>query len=382
MSFPYTPVPAPLVTLTLPDDGDLRVAASVNGPFEQLADATGQLQTDIELSLARIQTQVALNFPIAIDVGQVADAAFYVNVTDVYYKWILLGDALVQYANENYQSGDVSGGLAALHPPLDGDSDTNGNIVVSSSDNNVLEYTVAGSWATYDCFASSLSAALSAVQYDPIHSLWCAVSVQSALKIRTSSNRTVWTNRTAPFGVSTDGPVRLKCNKATGRLVVANLPTSNTTVLHAYSDDGGQTWTNGTTLTSLANSTDLTLAYHPRNGVWMITAGKTAGSKVWTSTDGITFTLVATFTAAKFYSLVPILDIWVACVRNDVTNTEELAYSLDNGVTWNYAGSTGGFTTLTGIAASPDQILAFCSADLVHFGHRVIDEPGTRGLVT
>lgn len=44
MSHPYTPTPAQITTVTLPDDGDERVAASVNTPLEQLADAIAFLQ--------------------------------------------------------------------------------------------------------------------------------------------------------------------------------------------------------------------------------------------------------------------------------------------------------------------------------------------------
>lgn len=39
MSSAYTPSPVPLTTITIPSDGDTRDAASVNVPFEQLADA-------------------------------------------------------------------------------------------------------------------------------------------------------------------------------------------------------------------------------------------------------------------------------------------------------------------------------------------------------
>ncbi len=38
MSHPYSPSPVTLTTLTVPDDGDPRTAASVNGPMQQLAD--------------------------------------------------------------------------------------------------------------------------------------------------------------------------------------------------------------------------------------------------------------------------------------------------------------------------------------------------------
>jgi len=44
MSHTYTPTPAPFTNILLPDDGDSLVVASVNNPFEELADALINVQ--------------------------------------------------------------------------------------------------------------------------------------------------------------------------------------------------------------------------------------------------------------------------------------------------------------------------------------------------
>lgn len=55
MSHTYTPSPVLLTTITLPDDGDLETAASVNNPMQTLADGIDQAQLPATSSTSNYQ---------------------------------------------------------------------------------------------------------------------------------------------------------------------------------------------------------------------------------------------------------------------------------------------------------------------------------------
>jgi hypothetical protein len=270
---------------------------------------------------------------------------------------------------------------------LGGCADTDGNMVICTDTRYVFEGSGA-SWTKVDAFAAAITGVASSVVYAPGPDLWCAFLIDAGIvRVRTSSNRTAWTNRTGPGGFG-PGPVRLVCNTATGRIVAVNQVTGADAVYYDWSTDGGITWDNTTAsfpfMSTGTGFDSLYLAYNPDLDQYLCTTGLASGTpgasngEVWSSTDGgDTFTKISTQDDWCVLNPAPFGSMWIAVATNHFVEGNYMVYSLDGGVTWK----------LTDVLIHTDAVGAFAGAGRLlvlsaYFAYRgmATGEPGLGSL--
>ncbi len=304
----------------------------------------------------------ALNFPI--EVSGPATTNFWAVYNEGLRRWYISGDnEKLYYSVDNIAwtldsaiaTAIVSGAAANLRRF---EADPSGNMVVTMSDIGVGGRYIAqmtgssGAWTEVDVFgATMVNGDTVPVVYDPINGKWIVVAHASGgvTRIATSANRTTWTVETTAaahgstnFDATTLSLYRLACKKSTGRVVMTAFRSSDTRIVVATSDDGGNTWTDRSQFT--IGLTPLTergceLTYNPDTNTFMLVVFETTGthsSELWTSSDGISWSLAKAFTNYAVRNVAPVGNMWAALASNTTVN--EVIYSLDNGATWYFAG--------------------------------------------
>ena len=252
------------------------------------------------------------------------------NTNDVFVRSSYFADIPAFAATE------ITGGNTTSQKCADFDVDDSGRIVAIDDGAASYKHYNGSSWAKVT--TGFHNTAKGCIVWEAVSGRWCAVGPNTATsnpQIVTSTNRTTWFAATLPTGLpGTVAGISVGSN-GTGRIVAAFF--TSTGVRFSKSDDGGQTWSAATsefttTFTPAASAGD----HWPKpiwNGsYWLLGASSAAGSgsdgKVYKSTDGITWSLVATHANDGVRYMACLGNLWMGLVDN-----LRLAMSVD-GASW------------------------------------------------
>lgn len=167
--------------------------------------------------------------------------------------------------------------------------------IVVATTNNTSCYTQpdGGSFTRYAPFAAGTLK--SVVTYDPVTSRFvAAASSASVAQLLWSVDGVVWNNYGAPPTVPANTTALAIGTNGLGRTVAAIFDT-NGSVRFNYSDDGGTTWSAGSTValtaTGFGGAGDIShsIVYNDVRGEWAVCVGFTNTTEVLTSADGATW---------------------------------------------------------------------------------------------
>ncbi len=323
-------------SFTVPDDGDVQDASSVNVGFEALADRTAYLRT-------RLGQIAALTFHTDVDTG--AATFGVVKYSDATQKWHALGDTVNDYFESTQKILEWPGTSEIPAPQLtanvawDFDIDAAGNaVLVDQLEDNTRSRTAAGAW-TLNVGTGAVTIA-PCILYEPVSGNWVLASqVGAEIKVRTSTNLFAsYTDRTEPtFNVL--GIVTGMAHNGAGRIVMQSIQGTN--VQFSYSDDGGVTW-------SAPSTHALGFTYAIAAGVrfprpvfvgskWVaVGVNNTTGvTRVFNSADGITWTAVADLASVALSHIAGIGGIVVGLTTSTTSALSGgIVVSQDDGATW------------------------------------------------
>lgn len=374
MPLTYTPTPVALSTvdLTLPQDGERRVAASVNAPLGKLAD--GIAWNEQQLAIA--EAMAALSYPTLVAPTIAPHKMRYEPETR---KWVgfnlYFPDHIVRSGNLHSWSStsELNTGPEQLGKYV-GDLafDNAGNIVAVStqffeapgdpwSQTNGLWYYSqgTGTWAAHDGIAGSPTTGLlnPSLAYDTNSSRWALAAqgeiitdgvgedppILLAWKADLGNEQIAWNSVGPPVGMPTDClPAIAAAPSSTGILVMQGTSASNAgNVYLGYSTDGGATWSAVITL-PLTFAQTYYRAFQPiwvgrpwpaTTGKFLAYASSIAAKKttIFSSPDGATWTEVVTLTDFAINSCAAIDEVIVAS-----DSTGQVIVSVDAGATWRY----------------------------------------------
>lgn len=292
--------------------------------------------------------QFQLNFPHSTVSAANTEFSFYVPAQR---RWITVGASANVLSSVDwggkYDATSLVAGVASGEGCSWGDYDNAGNVVVATNDRYVFQETASsGAWTKVDVLGGTFPGGNQGrVAYDPIHSKWIWVCLDTTIKPFTSTSRTSWTAST-PFAITLAGgstQLSLKVRRDTGVALIVARP--NPTTFSVYkSSDGGVTWgspVNITTPTGLG--TNFSLHFDASSSTWMYVIGSAFSStyttQVWTSTDdGATWTRKTTLTTLGIVTVANDGILWVGIGQASSTSPLHLVYSLDAGATWQWAG--------------------------------------------
>lgn len=327
----YSGNPASFPTaFPLLSDGTPPAAVHTNTPLEALGDRTANLKARTDVA----SITPVLGFTTQITLATVVDCMKYDAFSR---KWMGLNaqvnDMFLRTTNPAVWSTvtEISAGALTTQKCFDFDVDDAGNVlVVDDAIDGTKACTAAGVW-TKVTGAMGNDPTKPSLVYDPVAALWCVAFKDGAnLRVKTSANRgTTWTARTMPTGFGASSYLTLGTNK-TGRIVMQGF--TGTNGYFAYSDDGGVTWSAGTT--HALGFTAVTPTYYNARPIWngthwLAKFNDAAGCKVFSSPDGATWTAVATLTATPIRTIAALGALWCG-----LTTTSDIVYSADAGVTW------------------------------------------------
>lgn len=236
-------------------------------------------------------------------------------------------------------SNEISGGNQLSNFAGNFDADPSGNIVYPGQGNTdggtILDYNGSAWTKRTGLFAPVM--VTPDVVYEPVSALWCVAGcnqTNSRIDVYTSSNRSAWTAGTRPASQPTSNGMYVTLGTdGLGKIVMLVHDVINNKFLSSTSTDGGATWSAMVTIN--AAFTPANLCAYPRavwtGSSWVAVARGATTCKVYTSPDGITWTLAATLTTKTIAGV----DVDGALLGAKVA-TGEIAYSLDGGATWKY----------------------------------------------
>lgn len=245
--------------------------------------------------------------------------------------------------------------------------------VVVATTNNTSCYTQpdGGSFARYAPFAAGTLKA--AVTFDPVTSRFVvAAATISVAQLIWSVDGVVWNNYGAPPTVPTNPTSLAIGTNKLGRTVAAVFDT-NGEVRFNYSDDGGTSWSAGSTVALTATgfgSQDIThsVIYNDVRNEWAVCVGFTNTTEVLTSADGATWAVAFSSGSAsdpEVYALEAVNGLWVGVgrvaydvliSRDGFTSMQFVGMRLD-------ATSTGDVPSL---CVGGSQLMAFAEGSLFH----------------
>jgi hypothetical protein len=316
-------------------------ASIIDTPLEALGDRTAWLKKKTAL-------ERALNFPTAVNAP--IGAGDRVKWDPTTRTWYACGsqDFFVG-TKDPYKwptaTAITAGALFAAGSTYDFDISPAGVIVVTDINatptlfqDTYHERTAAGVW-TKQSANVGIGQYLPTVRYDVSSGLWCIAcrnENNKSVAITTPDPHTppTWTQHFIP-SIPDTSDLTIGSNGANALVIQGTL---GTTVYFSKSSDGGVTWS-----TAVPKALGFTATFpgsHPRpmwNGThWLAFASdpSTTKTKVWTSTDGVTWTEVFSSVASGFQSVGFVDELWLALVKDGLSVA--LAVSTDKGVTWNF----------------------------------------------
>ncbi len=309
--------------ITIPSDGDVPDAASVNAALEGLADRT-----------ARLGQLSVLNF-----IPGVTGQAFISGVFNPVERCWYFGAAtcVIKKSNDLGVSVGADVSPAGAGDVNDMETDADGNLVAVSSIGDIYEYTQSTTtWATHTAALGIGDQVEPArVCYDATADSWFGVALQDpgfgagVMLHKSSPDRATWTTTTTFPAVST--PLKPRVAAKPGRIVCVWHQT--VTLKTGYSTDGGINFTAGSDVAVGFTPTHLDITYDSVSALFVCSAAESGGGgKIYTSPDGTSWTLVATTTDARLTQVKCLGSVWSAY---DVASGC-LAFSLDFGVTWRF----------------------------------------------
>lgn len=346
---------------TIPSDGDDLDAASVNVALETLGDRSQHL--NLRLRDTELATSVlsALNFQIkTTSLGTLRGAGY----DPIGGRWYVVGDTEnVRISTDNGYSftATVIDTIFSNEHCHFIDFDDSGNAVVSTETRYVAELTYSTStWTKVDVQGYSTGGGPCPVVFDPVNAKWIWRSEDA---FGHSSNRTSWTLITSFSHLNSLSLYRLACNRATGRVVAMGYAAG--VVYVATCDDGGVTWTaEANVTTAISSPTLMHLVYNDTSDEWMLTIGEVSGTascEVWISDDGgETWTLQTTLSSTAIVRPAPLGDLWVAGARG---TRSEIVVSADSGASWQRIRHVTD-ATLIGCFAAPGGLIALTTGSV------------------
>jgi hypothetical protein len=375
MPLSYTPASVKLTTISRPQDGELRSAASVNGMTTVLADGVKYAYDQIDSALLQTKYAGVANMMSREAIGGTA----LVNWA-VYSKrgrrWL----ALSHGANSRFSAdhgltwqdetalATYDGGLEAGFNSADADEQGN---VIAPLNGGSARYAYfydsgTGMWSTSD-IRGGVTSEVASILFMPTSDLWVAAYGDSVVKVSDTGLTGDWAP-VAPGFTTLDLACSIGGDKATGRMVCAAIEDGEANLLVSTSADGGATWTLRAPV-SLAGfavgvlaTTRIVVLYNPTSTTWIIAVGKEFGgnaTRVFRSTDqGVTWTAVGTYTAGKVLpSAVHNGAFVLALLYSD--GRMILAVS-DTGAAWSFAGfETSGAIAACGIFSGANRLMVF-----------------------
>ena len=294
--------------------------------------------------------------------------------------WFAVGNGVqtAKIARESYSNGqgfaaDVLSGLGGAAGTIRIAADAAGNMVVTTVTSVIYEYNFATVTWSYQSAAFSMAPAAGdayAVAHDGTRWVAFTAKAGSGFQYRSSTDRVTWTNRTVNVVSSATASMnmaRLASNGA-GRMVsVTSIGATGASEFLATTD-GGATFIGGTYsslnhgLTAILTQS---LTYNAASGLFIFTCSSASAAKVYTSTDGLSWSLVATLATGRIQRIVTAGELWLAFVG---VGTSQLALSVDRGVTWRVVGWwPDAFPTPTALASSGDQFMMTTTAGPVFY---------------
>jgi hypothetical protein len=245
--------------------------------------------------------------------------------------------------------------------------DSAGNLLtVSQIIDNITKRTAAGVWSNPT--SDGNTTAEPNILWEPVSGNWIlAYTTGAVLWTQTSGN--TWATRTTRTSPTFPGAARVTmAHNGAGRVVMQGFNGTNT--YFSYSDDGGVTWSAPTTLALGFTYSNTSGTHHPRpvfNGNAWVAVGmnQTTGvTRVFTSPDGVTWSIGPSFTSTAINHIVGLGGIVVGTTINTggVTSAS-IVFSADNGATWRKTEGTyvfGGLQPL-GVAATSSRFILLAS---------------------
>lgn len=356
-------------SITLPDDGDVPDAASVNVGFEGLADRTKWLRRKIFSGAVNILSKVAAG------AGQNFGACFVPGYDELWVVGEWSTNAQVYISN-------YFGASYVRQTSIDASIVTNPSHFYGVAANALGDIIVVGSVAHFYARTRSTGAwsadgwttpgSFTRIVYVPTVDRFVAVGVTGAnLTARVSPAADIHnlnnpTTQIGAGGTWDNFTAGLAVDVSTGKVAAVGISSSQPRV--AYSTDGG---VNFTTLAGLA-TTIVSPAWvdicHNPGDAWYLTVGESTGThtgEIWRSTDAITWTKVATFANNFIRCIAGFTELLVGA-----TASGSIVSSVDGGVTWRRCGSIANGTPLLkvenalGRAVFLTTTLTHVSADL------------------
>lgn len=345
---------------TIPDDLDDDKAATFNVAFEALADRTTHLvtrdvaqQVQIDDHQAQINDLIAripaLNFE---NVGH--GEYLYVKYDSFSRSWIGVGgtDLVQGSANGRDWSGGMTAGAYTAITMRVGVNENDGSLVVLGTGTGVAERDAAGVW-THHGSVFGYAAALgenTEVLFDGTRwvTFYTCTGGVVHIQIRSSTDRATWTSHgTGPFVAAGTAKGRLATNKL-GRAVFVSVNGATGTSEAAVSLDGGVTFVGGAVVVAITHgfgsAAFASLEWNTEESIFVYVVSELFASKIYTSPDGVTWTLRRSITTVGINGIAFTPGLWLA-----TSYASSLIMSLDAGVTWRPTFVTDGI--LLGIAS-------------------------------
>lgn len=354
--------------LTFLTDGDPARRASTYRPgLEGLADRTAYLKASLSDRRAVWGSLPTLNF----HAGVTAALVDHVKYDPVNRRWFGSGvggtDRLVSTPDPFVwpASSEITGLNVLTLTVWDHATNTAGDMVaLAKSIDQGWKRTAAGVWSTVGGIFGN-DPGYPSIVFESTSSLWCAAArrdASTALDVSTSTDGVTWVSRTAPTGMPTSGEVTLGAGNG---VIVMRVDDGSGNLYLSRSTDGGITW---------SAATSLVLGFTPFVGAggtrepapfwngekWIVVASNVSSgrTRLYSSTDGATFTLLADIQAGISYlatmggdASLPMKDLLVATWNN---SGGQLLHSTDGGVNWWY-GTRKLASSITSVAASKAQ---------------------------
>ena len=232
-------------------------------------------------------------------------------------------------------------------------SDT-GIVVCTTNSTKIYTQPDASTFTRYDVLLAGTTDAV--VTYDPVSARFLILGASSTVaRLYYSSNGVAWTNYGAPPNIGANTTTRSIGTNGLGRVVAASANTANGNVHFNYTDDGGTTWSAGSTVALAATGYDPThilnkIAYNDVREEWALAVGFSGTTEILTSQDGITWAVAFSSSSAsdpEINSLVSVNGLWVGIGHND----HEVMISRDGFTSVQYVGEKLDVTLAVGAAA-------------------------------